>query len=164
MTENTKDLSTTYDEKTATESENNSNHEHSNHSHSHHSHSHHSHSHHRHHGSSNRSAKKGKFSLIAYIQRKSTSRTAKQIPRYRVASQRILFCLLLLSFILGALAGVLNDDSETVNSGVLSTRSETDQLKTQITILQMEKAALQGELDKYKALYGELVPENQNNN
>lgn len=169
MPENTKDLNTTYEENTEAKSEHHSHHEHSHHSHSHHSHSHHSHSHHSHsgyssHGKSGSSSKsssaaKKKFSLANYIRKKSTSRSFKKLPRHRVISQRLLFCFILVSFILGSIMGVLDDDAETTNQAAINTRSETDQLKSQITMLQLEKSALENELERYKALYGELEDE-----
>jgi len=161
MTENTQELNTSPVSDQQTSDEINTHHSHSHHNHSHHSHSHHSHSHHKHshRSGSDSSSHTGKFSLIGFIQRKSVSRSNKQLPQHRVISQRILFCMILLGFVFGVVAGIVTDDPEVSNSGAIHTRSETDLLKTQITILQMEKAALEQELEKYKALYGELTPQ-----
>ena len=120
---------------------------------SHGSSSHHHSHHHRHHHKQRRTLRD---SLLGFLQKKSTSRKYKPIPQYRVMSQRILFCMLLLCFVYFTVAGMLTEDNDPAITTASTTRSETDQLKVQITILQQEKNALIAELDRYKALYGEL--------
>ncbi|MBE7016094.1 MAG: hypothetical protein E7417_04650 [Ruminococcaceae bacterium] len=146
---------------TTSSSEKNSNSSgHSHHSHSHHKHSKHKHSHHGHSSSSSKGSLLD-FSLLGLIQKHSTTRVAKQIPHHRVVSQRILFCIILLCFVIGAVTGILSpgQEDENVNTRASTTRSEADQLRTQITILQLEKTELEKELQLYKNMYGELPEE-----
>lgn len=136
---------------------------HSHHSHSHHKHSHHKYSYHKYSHSSTKDFLSG-FSLLELIRNHSTTRTAKQIPHHRVVSQRILFCIILLCFVIGAVTGILSpgQEDENVNTRASTTRSEADQLRTQITILQLEKTELEKELQLYKNKYGELTKEDEN--
>lgn len=152
MTENINELVTT--ESTSVKEEGSSNHSHSHHSHSHHHHSHHKHSHRNH--SSRRKRSGGSFSIMGFLQKSSNNRTYKNVPQYRVISQRILFCVIMLCFVYGAVAGILSEDEDPAITTAQTTRSETDQLKSQINMLQLEKIALEAELDRYKSIYGEL--------
>ena len=144
-------------------------HHHSHHKQSHHSSSHHSSSHHsssRHGSSSYNSSSRGKkkdkaFSLAKFLEKTSLNTSHTNIPQYRKISQRILFCLIFFGFIALAIIGILSPpkDSAAVNAG--KTRSEADQLRSEIIMLQYEIADLNRELDEYKRLYGELEPDDQ---
>ena len=59
-------------------------------------------------------------------------------------------------FVYFTVSGMLQEDKDMTITTASTTRSETDQLKIQIAILQQEKTALMAEIDRYKATYGEL--------
>lgn len=131
-------------------------HHHSHHSSSHHSGSHH-HSHHSHSNlkSSARKIRSGSnFSLQKFLENTASSRSTASVPQFRKVSQRILFCLFFFGFIILAIIGIASPVDDTQEA--TKTRSEADQLRSQITILQQEKTELQKQLREYIRLYGEL--------
>lgn len=150
MTEQIKETSTSTEKKVDTSG------------HSHHKHSHRKHSHHKRSHSSVREFLSD-FSLFGLIKNHSNTRPTKQIPHHRVVSQRILFCIILLCFVIGAVTGILSpgQEDENINTRASTTRSEADQLRTQITILQLEKTELEKELQLYKNKYGELTEDKE---
>lgn len=164
MTENNLETTTTPRENENSSSEHRSHHHHSHHGHSHHSHSHHSSSHHsssghRHsnHSKSTKTSGSNKgFSLAHLLRNTSLNTMYTSVPQYRKISRRILFCILLFGFIFGAITGIIYLEETPTASKPGYARSESDQLRSQITTLQLEKANLEKELDEYKKIYGEL--------
>ena len=91
-----------------------------------------------------------------FIKNLSHKRKHKETPKHRTITYRILFTLALVAFVFQAMSGIVENNDQPINSNASTTRSETDQLKSQIALLQMEKAALQNELQRYVDTYGEL--------
>ena len=96
-----------------------------------------------------------------FIKNLSHKRKHRETPRHRVITYRILFTLALVAFVFNALSGIVEKTDQPINSNASTTRSETDQLKSQIALLQIEKAALQNELQRYIDTYGEFEDETQ---
>ena len=93
-----------------------------------------------------------------FIKSLSHKRKHKETPKHRIITYRILFTLALIAFVFNALSGIVEKTEQPINSNASTTRSETDQLKSQIALLQIEKAALQNELQRYVDTFGELEP------
>lgn len=144
------------------------------HRHHHHSNSRHHNSHHSHHHHSSRSSgsgsRKNSFSISAKIKRIIRKITPDQVSRragasgsrtneYALISRRVLFVAIIIIIFCYALwiSTVEEEDNSLKSAGY--TPSETSQLKSKVMVLEQEKAALQAELDRYKAEFGELPEE-----
>lgn len=107
---------------------------------------------------SSRSSSRSKLSKFANSQKN------KKRSKYAVISSRVLFCAIVIIIFSVVIYNINKENEDPTLQRASYIPSETSQLKIQVVQLQEEVSKLTEELEKYKAKYGELEEDTENDN